>query len=425
MQAADFERLFGLNDDDSRTWAPLSHLTALTSLVVGAGVGSRLPAQLAACTALAELRVGWHVGRVWNAAIVAWAPLRHLAALTKYGGPFAPAALPLLPASLRDLRPRCSLPVTSQAELAALSRLTALTRLDLSEAMLALIPTSLLGCSALRELLLAQTGYGVAHCRRLPEAAFQPLAHLTALTRLSLEGLQLAAVPPALAAATALLDLELSSNDWWRFSRAARQPELSCLSRLSSLIHLQVGCSWSWHSCLFCVRLDDGPLRLCEAGDCAFPACTCGPAPADALPLFNRALWSCLPQRLVLSNRGTQRLPRQLSTLHITCLVLSRCDAMGQVRLEARSLGIWVHTTCCEPQVGVPPAQAVGIWQCHLFLSLVRLQSGSAAFETLRHMTALRELHLVDTMLRAVPSPVRGCSTGWSQGLQHCSSWIG
>ncbi len=230
-----------MNEDDPRTWAPLSHLTALTSLVIGTAVDCRLPPQLAACAALAELQIADDTGLVDEAgeAPEAWVPLQHLTALTKYDGPFGPAALPLLPASMQELCLIRESAITSQAELDPFSRLTALTRLDLSSVELQLFPAALSACSALCELLLRH-----AECVDLPEASFQPLAHLTALTRLSLRCAQMAAVPPALAASTALIDLDLGGS----MGPISQDPagevahsELGHLSRLASLTRLQVG----------------------------------------------------------------------------------------------------------------------------------------------------------------------------------------
>ncbi len=232
-QVADFDKMHSLNKDDPHTWAPLSHLTGLTSLVVGSGLGCCLPAQLAMCTALLELEIcdELRFGDGNSEPTNAWAPLRHLTALTKFKGPCRPAALALLPTSLLDLCATCSLAAATQAEMAPISRLTALTRLDLSRAKLHLFPAALSKCGALRELLLRN-----AQFLDLPEAAFQPLAHLTALSSLDLREAQLAAVPPALAAATALVDLCGSKGP----PSEGPAGEVQHLSRLSSLTKLRV-----------------------------------------------------------------------------------------------------------------------------------------------------------------------------------------
>lgn len=238
MQTANFEAMCSFNPG---TWAPLSHLTAVTSLAMGCGLVRNLPPQLAACTALLELLVNEHallLGYDSSDEPHAYDPLQHLTALTKFEGPCAPAGLELLATSLRELRPTCQFFAPGEPNLASISRLTALTRLDLSAAIMHVFPIGLSACGALRELVMHR-----ARLPELPEAAFQPLAHLTALSHLSLREVRLAAVPPALAAATGLLELALNPqyiNEDGHFIRLV--PELGHLSRLSSLTRLQVGC---------------------------------------------------------------------------------------------------------------------------------------------------------------------------------------
>lgn len=104
------------------------------------------------------------------------------------------------------------------------------------------------------------------------------LAALTALTRADFGGAQLAAVPPALSAATALVDLDLSGSAWapnTGFRGEIVHLELGHLSRLAPLTRLT---------------------------------------------------------RLGLWNTGTRRLPPELSTLrHLAWLALNQCSALGQV----------------------------------------------------------------------------------------------
>lgn len=240
-QAAKLCEMDGFKEDAAGAWAPLSHLTALTSLELG--VGSCLLAELAACTALAQLDASEASG-LWQieGGPTAWAPVRHLTRLTKLVGPCRAAALAHLPPSVQDLHCRWDQSVyagrwpaaTTQADLSPLSRLTALTRLDLAWGFLPLFPAALSACCALRELLLDGAFFS-----RLPEAAFQPLAQLGALTRLSLRKAGLGTVPPALGAATALVDLDLSGCEQNPFS--GFEPELGHLPRLAPLTRLQVG----------------------------------------------------------------------------------------------------------------------------------------------------------------------------------------
>lgn len=189
----------------------------------------------------------------------------------------------------------------------------------------------------------------------LGDADFAPLAALTALTRANLGDAQLAAVPSALSAATALVDLDLSGSKW--------APTLPG----HMIVHLELG------------HLS----RL---------------APLTGVT------------RLVLWNTGTRRLPPELSTLRrLAWMALNQCSALGQVRgvgasalaaLRRRGLRpcnerVLIASLTSMP--GSPPRPPPNTWQ-----------GGDASFQPLSHLTALTELLLENTGLRAIPSQVGG-----------------
>jgi len=153
--------------------------------------------------------------------------VQHLTRLTKLAAAKGPGAFPMLPPSLLDLELSGSLEGASQASL----------------------PDDSADFSALED------------------AAFRPLAAMTALTRACFGDTRPRGVPPALSAATALRDLNLGGSAWAPYT-----------GRMGEIVHLELA-----H--LSCLPLSPAP-----------PAWSCGtPAHAPAPPRAVHPAWPGLP----------------------------------------------------------------------------------------------------------------------------------
>jgi leucine-rich repeat protein SHOC2 len=239
----------------------LACLGSLTRLVL-AGCGlSRPPPSLAALSHLADLDVsdnpslGGSRGRGGTSGSGsssgggpqqereeqgAWAPLRHLAALTRLN--LARYALRRLPQELLCLQALADLSLENGKGYALgleLHRVPAVIRLDLSFCELARVPPQLsrLAPSLLDLCLTGNELLG----RAVGDNAFDPLRHLTRLQQLDLRYCQLGAVPPQLAVLRALRVLRLGFNARLGLRREAAWQILLGLDELELLELISCG----------------------------------------------------------------------------------------------------------------------------------------------------------------------------------------
>jgi Leucine-rich repeat (LRR) protein len=299
----------------------------------------------------------------------------------------------------------------SDAEL-LLSRLCALTRVQLSRCGLPCIPSQLAFLPALAELgLPGNEGLGdrIAH-----SLAFEPLRCLSSLRRLDLAGCRLRHIPEQLSAVSGLRELQLSGNPLVGWGDPALLRTLQCLAGALTLLRLD-GCG------LLCAPMALSSLQALAELDLRGNSELGDLEQVAFLPLEHLSSLS----RLRLRGCPLRSLPGELSALSaVLDLDLRGQTALGRARSAAwqplRMLGFLTRLCLAACGLAALPWQLSGLGElARLELSSnPRLGSGSGAaagpqrrryshaFEPLGQLSALTSLGMAGCALGAVPPQV-------------------